>query len=261
MKKLFEYLFEKLLGTFYNLVSFLYLVLESFFKTFPYGINALLNVLKKQIFFTGIEALSFNIYVGIFMGVVVVTQIASFITGLGDLFTISRIIIIGIIREMLPLIIAVITIARSGTAITSELSLMKLQKETLTLESFGINYLYYLILPRIAGVTISGIVLTVIASFTSIISGGFSLYLFTNIAMEDFFDSFFLTISIFDIVLLFAKSFLFGVATSTICSFFGLSVKKSVTEIPQATTRAVLVSFLYVILINVMLDMTVVLWD
>lgn len=258
MRKILDFLFEKILGTIYNIVSFLYICLEAFFKNFPKGLNLFINTCKKQIYFTGIQAIPITIYIGIFMGMVVVTQIASFITGLGDLSTISKIITIGLIREVIPLIIAIITITRSGSAITSELNLMKFNKEFLTFTSLGINYIYALIFSRILSFVISLVGLTIIGTFMSILSGGISLNLFTNISTEDFFNSFFYQISIFDLILLLLKSFFFGITISTICCFYGLVIKKSVTEIPQLSTKAVLRSFYYVFIVNIILDMLVV---
>lgn len=261
MKKFFDFLFESILGTLYNLVSFLYICLEAFFRNFPRGINLFINICKKQIYFTGIQAITITTYIGIFMGMVVVTQIASFITGIGDLSTITRTIIIGLIREIIPLLLAIITITRSGTAITSELNLMKINHEFLTLESLGIDYIYTIVFSRIVSFVISLIALTILATFMAILSGGISLFLFTNIATEDFFNDFFYRISPFDIVLLLLKSIFFGIAISTICCFYGLVIKKSVTEIPQLNTKAVLKCFYYVFIINIILDILVVIWE
>jgi phospholipid/cholesterol/gamma-HCH transport system permease protein len=261
MKKIFDFLFDTLLGTIYNLVSFFYICLEAFFKNFPRGINLFINTCKKQIYFTGIQAIPITIYIGIFMGVVVVTQIASFITGIGDISTITRVIIIGLVREVIPLLMAILTITRSGSAITPELNLMKLNHEFLTLQSLGINYIYSLIFSRIISFVISLIALTIIATFMSILSGGISLYLFTNIATEDFFNDFFYRISPFDLILLILKALFFGATISTICCFYGLTIKKSTTEIPQLTTKAVLKCLYYVFIINIILDMLVVIWE
>jgi phospholipid/cholesterol/gamma-HCH transport system permease protein len=261
IKTIGDIIFERLLGTLYNLVSFFYLAIESFFRNFPYGIGLFKNICKKQIYFTGIQAINITIYVGLFMGLVVVTQIASFITGIGDLYTINKIIILGLIREVIPLIIAIITITRSGTAITSELNLMKINNEILTLESLGINYMYTQVFSRILSFAISLIALTIIASFTSILSGGGSLYLFTNISIDDFMNSFFNTLSLFDIILLLLKSTTFGIAIPTICCYFGLLIRKSMTEIPQLTTKAVLKCFYYVFILNIILDILVFIWE
>lgn len=261
LKKIGNFFFEKILGTIYNLVSFFYISIEAFFRNFPNGINLFLNISKKQIYFTGIQAINITIYIGIFMGLVVVTQIASFITGIGDLYTINRIIIVGLIREIIPLLMAIFTITRSGSAITSELNLMKLNNEIKTFESMGINYMYSLVFSRIISFVISLTVITIIATFTSILSGGFSLYLFTNISMDDFYNAFFLTISLFDIILLLLKSTFFGVIIPTICCYYGLIIQKSTTEIPQLNTKAVMKCFYYVFVINVILDLLVVLWE
>jgi len=261
IRSLLNYLFEKLLGGTYNLVSFLVIIIEKFFENFPKGYFALRKVVLKQIYFSGFEALKLTFELGIFMGIVIVTQIASFIKGLGGINLIGKILVIALIREVMPLFMAIILIARSGTAITSELGLMKVNGEITALKALGIEPIYYVVFTRILAFTISIFAITMIASFVAVTTGSFALFMFEKVSFADFYEALFLNMSIFDIVLFSLKNIAFGVAIPLVCCFYGLSIKKGVTEIPQMSTKAVLSSFFYVFLLNVMLDFLVLIWQ
>lgn len=260
IKKILEYLFNKFLGKLYNYLSFIFLIANSFFENFPKGIRAVEKVILKQVFFTGIEATRVALQIGFFMGIVVITQITSFIKGLGGINLVVKIIIIAIVREIFPLLMAIIMIARSGTAITSELALMKMNNEIKTLRILNIDPLYYLIFSRIVGFIISITITTITGTTIAILSGSLTIYLIQKVSFSDFFDHFFLNLTLFDLTLFLLKCIFFGICISTICSFYGLSVGKSSTEIPQVSTRAVMSSFFYVFLINVILDFLVLIW-
>lgn len=258
---LLEYLFEKVLGPFYNLLSFFVIVIDSFFKNFPKGFQAIKKVILKQIYFSGYEAARLTIQLGVFMGIVIVTQIASFVKGLGGVNLLGKIIAIAVVREVMPLFMAIILIARSGTAITSELGLMKVNGEITTLKTLGIDPLYYVVFTRILAFVISTFVITLIACFTAVVTGSLALFLFEKVVFSDFYEALFLNMNVFDLVLFSLKSIAFGITIPLVCCFYGLSIKKSVTEVPQMSTKAVLSSFFYVFLLNVLLDFLVLIWQ
>ncbi len=257
----FEYIFNRLLGKFYNYISFLTIVILSFIRNFPSGIGSVRKVILKQIYFTGMEALKITLTIGFLMGIVVITQITSFIKGLGGINLVSKIIIVSLVREIFPLLMAIILIARSGTAISSELALMKINNEIKSLWAQNIDPMYYLIFSRMAGFVISFTTITIIGTATAIFSGALSIYFFLKVTPADFYENFFMNLNVFDILLFLSKCLTFGLMVPTICCFYGLSVQKSTTEIPQVSTKAVMNAFFYVFLFNVLLDFMVFIWQ
>lgn len=261
VKDFSEFLFQKILGKSYNFISFLILILMTTVKNFPAGLNAVKNVVYKQVYFTGIEALKITVQFGFFMGIVVVAQIASFIKGIGGVNLVGKIIVIAMVRELIPLLMAIIIIARSGTAIASELGLMKVNGEIQTITSLGIDPLYYIVASRMFAFIMSLTVITVVAAFIAVMTGSVATFIFQKVAFYDYFESLFINLSIFDIILFFLKTFSFATVISLVCCYYGLSVKKSVTEIPQVSTKAVMSSFFNVFLLNVLLDFLVLVWQ
>ncbi len=261
VKAYFDYLFEKIFGQTYNLISFLVIVIVSFFNNFPKGSRALKKLIFKQIYFSGYEATKLTIELGIFTGLVIVTQIASFVKGLGGVNLIGKIISVALIREIMPLFMAIILIARSGTAITSELGLMKVNGEINSLRGLGIDPIYYVVFSRIFAFTISTYAITLIAAFVSVVTGSLAMFFFEKVAFSDFYEAIFLNMGVFDLVLFSLKCIFFGIAIPLVCCYYGLSIRKSVTEVPQMSTKAVLSSFFYVFLLNLLLDFMVLVWQ
>ncbi|MEE9590988.1 MAG: ABC transporter permease, partial [Thermodesulfobacteriota bacterium] len=103
-------------------------ILSTVFSSFinlPVGGRAKLNVLYKQVYFTGIEAFSIVFWLALILGIIVVTQVISILPKIGGEHFIGQIMVWVVIRELGPLFAAIIVIARSGTAIASELGSMK----------------------------------------------------------------------------------------------------------------------------------------
>ena len=206
------------------------------------------SVLYKQIYFTGIEALGTIIVIGTLIGIVIITQVAN-IVGLNAPLT-GKILIWTVVRELGPLFAAIIIIARSSTAISSELSSMKINRELDSLRTMGINPIDYLIVPRIVGVTVSVFILAFYFQVMAIAGG----LVFTSIFWETpFFQhlkGIFSTLNFFEVMVSMSKSLVFGLIISAVTCYQGLSVHSSITEIPKAATKAVMQSLFLVLILD-----------
>jgi len=204
------------------------------------------SVLYKQIYFTGIEALNKVALIGILIGIVIITQVAN-IVGFNPVLT-GRILVWTVVRELGPLFVAIIVIARSCTAIAAELGSMKANKEIDALITMGIDPYAYLVMPRIIGISASVFMLAFYFQISAIAGGLIVSSLFTDILFYEQLKGVFSVLSIFQVAVSLIKSAIFGLLISTISCYHGLRVKSSITEIPQVTTLAVMQS-LFVVLI------------
>ncbi|PIU16787.1 MAG: hypothetical protein COT19_04270, partial [Gallionellales bacterium CG08_land_8_20_14_0_20_59_87] len=99
-------------------------------------------VFQRQLFFTGVEALSIVAVFALLVGALVITQTTA-LAGPDSTLAV-KILIWTVVREVGPLFAAIIIIARSSAAIASELALMKIRGELLSLERMGISPQDYL---------------------------------------------------------------------------------------------------------------------
>lgn len=205
-------------------------------------------VLLKQLYFTGFEASGIIVTVAVILGTVVITQVVSLVGSNGALT--GKILVWVVMRELAPLLTAIIVIARSGTAIAAELGSMKINGEIDSLEMMGIPTQRYLLFPRIIGVTGSLLILVIYFVMASSLAS-FAVAAFGwHITFEQFSQGIFQALGTKEVLLLFGKSILFGLCISATCCCYGLSVDRSVTEIPQVATKAVMTSLLIIFILD-----------
>ena len=204
------------------------------------------NVLARQILFTGFQATRFVATLALLVGISVVVQVQVWTAALGQKALLGPILVMVIIRELGPLLTNFIVIARSGTAMATELASMRVHREVEVLDAQGIDPFIYLVVPRVTGAAISVFCLAVIFIGVSILSGlasGILLGANTGTPWQ-FFDSVFGAIQPADVLNLLAKTLIPGMLMGAICCVEGLSIRGIATEVPQAATRAVVKSIM-----------------
>jgi phospholipid/cholesterol/gamma-HCH transport system permease protein len=208
-------------------------------------------VFHRQIFFTGVQAWAIVAFFGFLCGTLVITQITSLVGGDSELTV--KILIWTVVREIGPLFAAIIIIARSSAAIASELALMKTRNEMTHLSRMGISPQDYLVVPRIAGVTLAVVALTIHFQVVAIAGGLAVSALYQNVSYLDQIGRFLSTVKLGEFVLVAFKGCLFGIAISTISCYNGMQAQPSVTEVPKVAIRAVLQSLLFVFTLDALI--------
>ncbi len=211
--------------------------------------GAIRAVFLKQIYFTGLEASKIIVLVALILGTVIVSQVVGLVGG-GNGSLIGRVLVWVVFRELGPLLTAMIVIARSGTAIAAELGAMKINGELEALELLGIPRERYLILPRMTGVALAVVVLTIYFVLTAFIGGFLIASMGHHIPYGQFLQGIVGTVAWWDLAVLLVKTVAFGITIPLVCCRSGLSVGTSATEIPQAATRAVITSLFCIVALD-----------
>jgi phospholipid/cholesterol/gamma-HCH transport system permease protein len=210
-------------------------------------------VVYRQVLFTGIEALWLITFIAVALGGLVILQGNLLLSNFGQSKLVYTILVTVLIRELAPLLTALIVIARSGSAISTELGNMVVNQEIDVLRSFGIDPLSYLVLPRVVGVIVSLFILTIYFCAASVVGGWLFSTLFFPIGFNAFFSDFIAQLRLSDVVMSLIKPIVFGGFIATISCFQGLSVSTASTEVPQRTIRAVVNSLVAVVLSDVVI--------
>jgi phospholipid/cholesterol/gamma-HCH transport system permease protein len=213
------------------------------------------KVLVMQIYFTGVKALSIIGFIALAMGAIIIIQGGAILPqfGQGDLLYIILISIIT--RELGPILTAFIIIARSGTAIATELGNMVVTHEIEAYVATGINPVSYLIVPRFLGVILSLVFLTIYFNFIGLFGSYFITQLVKPVDFITFFKSLLAVLKFEDILTSLIKSFVFGIIISTVATYHGLKVKTASTEVPQIVIKAVGHGFILCIVANVLITL------
>jgi phospholipid/cholesterol/gamma-HCH transport system permease protein len=203
----------------------------------------------KQLYFTGFETAKIIVMVALILGTVIVSQVVGIVGGGNGSLT-GKILVWVVFLELGPLLTAIIVIARSGTAIAAELGAMKINGEIAVLEQLGISPGRYLLLPRVVGVGVSVVLLTIYFVLTACIGGFLLVSVAHYIPYDQFIQGIVASLGLREVVVLIAKGSAFGLIIPLICCNAGMSVGTSATEIPQAATRAVITSLFSVFLLD-----------
>ena len=200
------------------------------------------NVLARQVLFTGLEATGFVSLIAFIVGALVVVQAQYWLVRLGQAALIGPILTAVVVREVGPLLTNFVVIARSGTAISTELATMKVHGEVRALDAMGIDPFVYLVIPRVLGVAASTFCLTVIFLAVTFVGGFLCLWVIElgDVDVGLFFGNIIGAIGVRDVFSLLAKSILPGMMTGAICCDEGLAVGAAATEVPIAATRGVI---------------------
>ena len=202
-----------------------------------------------QVYFTAVQAIPLLGVAALLVGVVVFFISAQLLGGWGLASEIRPTAEV-ILKELMPLIAILVIIGRSGTAMAAELGTMKVNREDEILDSMAINMDYFVIFPRIMGMIASLLVLNLFVFALSILGGEWmarQLGLLPDIpAWSSLMD----VLGTWDFGTLALKSSLFGAALALLSCYYGLSVKKSSTEIPKMATRGVITSIFACLLLD-----------
>jgi phospholipid/cholesterol/gamma-HCH transport system permease protein len=206
--------------------------------------------LMRQIYFTGVSATAGIVTRGAFIGTLIIVYVIEVLEA--DAALAVKILLWVVLREMGPLLAALLVLQRSGTAIATELALMHITGEVASLRQMRVNPYDYLVVPRVIGVAASTVVLTFYVQVIAVGGGMLLSTLVVNATLEELADSFFLLMSPMDMVYSLVKSLLFGVSIAVISCYHGLHPPGvSINAIPKAIISAVTQSTLVIMLLNV----------
>jgi phospholipid/cholesterol/gamma-HCH transport system permease protein len=198
------------------------------------------KVFAQQLLHFGIKSVPFILVLAILVGISIVVQLDVWTGKLGQSQKLGPLLVAVVARELAPLFANFVLIVRGGSAIATELGLMKAGGEVRVLEAQGIDPLPFLVMPRVVAMALSAFCLTVIfvvVAFASGFSFG-SLFGQANADPTVFINSVFKAVHPFDAIGLLVKCLVPALLTSVICSIEGLSAEAGVTNVPGVVKKA-----------------------
>jgi phospholipid/cholesterol/gamma-HCH transport system permease protein len=212
------------------------------------------RILIMQIFFTFVQAWSIFPLLALGIGAAVNVIGIPFLSGLSQEQLIYSLLIAIITRELGPLLGAFIVIARSATAIATEVAGMVISHEVEAYISVGVDPIEYLAAPRFLGVTISMFLLNIYFSIFGL-AGSFAVaQIFNSMPAEIYFANLLQSLHSEDIFISIVKSLAFGMIIAVVALTEGFSVERASTEVPVAGLRAVTSAFGGCIVIDILLS-------
>ena len=214
------------------------------------------TVLARQIYFTGAQALRLTGVVAVLVGIAVVLQAQLWLTEVGQTELIGPILVSVIVRELAPLLVCIIVILRSGSAIATELGSMVVHGEVRALQAMGVDPLRYLLLPRMVGLVVSVVCLDVLFTVTAFATGYFASLLSKLQATGplEFSAGVLASLHLHDVLSPLVKVLAAPLVIGAICCHAGITGGSAPTEVPKAATRALSGSMVALFAISVLVS-------
>lgn len=194
--------------------------------------------------------LSFSI--GLIMALLSAAQLRNF----GANIFIADLISIAMVREMGPMMTAILVAGRSGSSIASEIATMKVSEELDALNIMAINPIRYIVAPKFIAITICMPLLTGMAMVIGILGGMVIAVFYLDLNIPTFILEVVDRLSIKDFTIGLSKSFCFAWCIVIIGSLFGFNVTGGAEGVGRATTQSVVTSIFTVILLDAFFALT-----
>ncbi|MDD2660236.1 MAG: ABC transporter permease [Methylococcales bacterium] len=204
------------------------------------------------IYDAGVRALGITALVGFLIGIVLSYLSALQLKTFGAEIYIIDILGLSIIRELGPLLAAILVAGRSGSAMTAQIGIMRVTEELDALSAMGISHSLRLILPKVAALTIVLPLLSAWTSASALIGGMFSAQNTLDISYQQFLVKLPDVVPLLNVFIGLGKSAVFGLMIALIACHFGFRIKPNTESLGSETTNSVVASITVVIMIDAM---------
>ncbi len=198
-----------------------------------------LSALFSQMVSIGVASMPTVALANFLLGIVLAIQGAGQFEKLGATDLVASLVAFSVLREIGPLITAVIVIGRSGSAITAELGTMKVSEEIEALNVMGIDPVKFLVVPRLLAMIIMMPMLTVLGEGVGLFAGW--LISVTTLHLDPVFyvQNSVAAVEQKDLFSGLLKALIFGGVVGTVGCFFGIQVEGGAEGVGKATTQSV----------------------
>jgi phospholipid/cholesterol/gamma-HCH transport system permease protein len=206
--------------------------------------------ISASIFRTGAQALGITAIVGFLVGVVISYLSAQQLKQFGADIFIVNLIGVSIIRELGPVLAAVLIAGRSGSAMTAQLGVMRVTEELDAMTVMGIPHTVRLVLPKMIALAISMPLLVLWTDVIAILGGMMAARAELGIGYRFFLSRLPDVVPIANLWLGLGKSVVFGVLIALIACHFGLRIEPNTESLGAGTTQSVVIAITTVIIVD-----------
>lgn len=216
--------------------------------TYEIILNIFNRPFEKEIFIRQIYEIGINSLVVCMMTSIAVGMVLALQTGMASMSVLNEPAYIGtvvaysLIKELSPMLTAVVLVGRIGAAITAEIGTMRVTEQIDAMYTLGTDPIKYLLVPRVLAFTLSLPILTMLSAIIGMIGGGIISYLKfdipSTIYIRDSLDYLYIDDFFHGLI----KSVIFGIIVSTIACYKGFYTEGGAEGVGKATTSCVVIS-------------------
>lgn len=204
----------------------------------PYDVGALIYHTESL----GVRSLPIALLTATFAGLVISLQFGFFLARFGVQYTVGRVVILTLFRELAPVLTALTVGARIGSGIAAELGSMTVTEQVDAIRALGADPLRKLVVPRVLACLVVMPVLTVLADVIGLVAGALVVKLQYGITFHLFFQGALDAVFMEDFTSGIIKSAVFGLIIGVVGCFKGLTVEGGTEGVGRATTQTVAIT-------------------
>jgi phospholipid/cholesterol/gamma-HCH transport system permease protein len=213
--------------------------------------NVIRPRIRQEISRAGVALLPMFLFVALALGFLVVGQTVSALARVGALSYLGSTMVIVVVRELGPLLAAMLVLARVGTAHVIELGTARALGEVEALEALGIDPVHYLIVPRVIGMALGVFALTVYLVLGTLASGWLFAFLQdVPLTPGDYIKQIAGALGWLDFALLALKAVAFGFFIAVVTCYHGLAQPLRLEDVSRVAVRAVTQGVIVCVLID-----------
>ncbi len=195
----------------------------------------------------GARALRIVALITFLVGLTLAFQSAYQLQQFGAAIYVADLIAVSVVREMGPLMTAILVAGRSGSSIAAEIATMQVSEEIDALKVMGVDPITFLAVPRLLALIVVMPLLTALADVVGIFGGFLVGTLYLDLTASSFLNQVRSALAPFDVVSGVIKSIIFAWGIGLIGLFYGLRVRGGASEVGRTTTASVVASIFYII--------------
>jgi phospholipid/cholesterol/gamma-HCH transport system permease protein len=231
--------------TFQNFVGLGGRAIVNVFRSPHYGDDVML-----QMDIIGIGSLPVCMMVGFFTGAVMGLQMSRALAQYGATGQIGQIVAITLVRELGPVLTALMVAGRNGSGIASELGSMKVTEQIDAMRALGTDPVKKLVTPRLIATSVTLPLLTIISDFMGMCGGFVIAMMLLNITASQYWTTAWRSLAYNDIVQGLLKPFAFAIVIALVGCYYGISTTGGTQGVGRSTTQAVVVAYSWIIVIT-----------
>lgn len=201
-----------------------------------------LREISAGIYRAGAQAIAILALVGFLIGVVLSYLSGDQLRRFGAEIYVINLLGIGCTRELGPLLAAILVAGRSGSAITAQLGVMRLNEEIDALTTIGISYTQRLVLPKVVALSVAQPLAGLWTTLISLLGGMTAAQLSLGVNYAQFLDALPRAIPISNLWIGLVKGVAFGAIIALVSCHYGLRIKPNTESLGTGTTSAVVIS-------------------
>lgn len=208
-------------------------------------------LILQQLIRSGLQLFPLILFLAIALGLVVIGQTVSLLNRVGAHEFLGTVMVTVVVRELGPIITALIVLARTGTANVIELGTARALGEIEALEVLGVDPVHYLVVPRVAGLAFGVFALTIYLILVALCSG-YAWAFLQDVPLRpgEYFRQLAGSLRGLDFVVLALKTCLFGAVIAVVTCYHGLAQPLRLEEVSRATVSAVTQSVIACVLLD-----------